>query len=281
MGFSGHAFTWNNRRSGHANIQERLDRSYVNATWKLNFAQSTVIHLPAIHSDHKPLLINTMPTSDSPPKPFCFEAMWINHPDTSLAIEEAWNRSLSFASRLKNTKIALKQWNKTVFGNIHVKLKHLKLTIDSLQSQPQTSAVISLENSVQRDLDDLTRREEMFWREKAKARWIEEGDSNTHYFHLTPIIHRRHMIHNLMCDNLSWITDRTLIGEAFLTYFSNLFASSCPSLPPFLQDLIPEYITTPQNDMLTAVSASEEIHKALFSLGNYKSPGLDGLTVTF
>lgn len=37
MGFFGHAFTWNNKRRGAANIQERLDRGLCTLSWKSHF----------------------------------------------------------------------------------------------------------------------------------------------------------------------------------------------------------------------------------------------------
>lgn len=48
MGFDGYAFTWNNKRSGVANIQERLDRGFGNVEWRLMFSNATITHMPAI-----------------------------------------------------------------------------------------------------------------------------------------------------------------------------------------------------------------------------------------
>lgn len=59
LGFTGHQFTWNNKRSGGANIQERLDRGFGNGQWRLLFPQAFIQHLPSLNSDHKPLLLNT------------------------------------------------------------------------------------------------------------------------------------------------------------------------------------------------------------------------------
>lgn len=44
---------------------------------------------------------------------------------------------------------------------------------------------------IQRDLNDLCKRDEMLWRDKDKMRMIKDGDSNTHFFHLSTVIHRR------------------------------------------------------------------------------------------
>lgn len=131
LGFEGSAYTWNNRRIGDANIQERLDRAFANGSWRTRYPNATITHLPASHSDHKPLLFQSNPNLTKLPRPFKFESMWILHPDTSLIIHSAWNKSPSFLAHLKNTKVALKLWNSTVFGNVQ---NHIKTLKDLLQT---------------------------------------------------------------------------------------------------------------------------------------------------
>lgn len=206
----------------------------------------------------------------------------IQIPDTFYIIEEAWNRIQSFVCRLKHTKIALKKWNHLTFGNIHDQTKKLKTTITTLLASPQNTTTIDAENAAQRDLDELTKREETFWKEKAKTRWIEEGNTNSHCFHLTTVIHRRNnVIHRIHSIDNTWVTDRNIIGSKFIAYFSYLFTSSCPSCPSNLQGLIQPMINEDQNRILCVVLEMEEIRRAVFSMGHYKSPGPDGMTVTF
>lgn len=125
VGFLDHPYTWSNHRSEAAHIQERLDRSFANATWRLQFPHAVVTHLTAIHSDHRHLLFNSNPISHSFPKPFRFEAMWLDHPNTSRIIHIAWAKGFSLLSKFKNTKTALKAWNKNIFSNLQHKIKQL------------------------------------------------------------------------------------------------------------------------------------------------------------
>lgn len=69
----------------------------------------------------------------------------------------------------KNTKEALKQWNKNVFENITQKLQHLRNIIEELQNRPQSDTNLQLECAAVQDLAELEKREAVFWKEKAKA----------------------------------------------------------------------------------------------------------------
>lgn len=58
LGFVGYPFTWNNKRPGLENTQERLDRAIANTGWREKFIASSVIHLFSHASDHRPLLLH-------------------------------------------------------------------------------------------------------------------------------------------------------------------------------------------------------------------------------
>lgn len=114
VGFKGSRYTWNNCRCGRANIQERINRGFINESWRLLFPHSSLTHLLAVNSDHRPILLNTTPPRESNPKPFRFESMWIRDPTAADVIAQAWNVSSTgtplqvLTSKLSNTKVALK-----------------------------------------------------------------------------------------------------------------------------------------------------------------------------
>lgn len=57
--FSSNQYTWNNKRCGLSNIQERLDRGFMNDASQLLFPHAHILHLSALNSDHKPILLST------------------------------------------------------------------------------------------------------------------------------------------------------------------------------------------------------------------------------
>lgn len=183
------------------------------------FSNANITHLVALKSDHCPLLLQTNPTVLRLPRPFRFESMWTLNHEAAEIIQAAWPQPLNILAKLKMTKLALKEWNKISFGHLQTKIKTLKDMIKEVQAGPQSSDHIHSKLMLSRELDALLLQEEMLWRDKAKARWTEDGDANTHYFHLTTIVHRNHnSIQRILTDRSIWISTREQIGQAFVQY---------------------------------------------------------------
>ncbi|GLT31842.1 hypothetical protein SLA2020_065500 [Shorea laevis] len=62
LGFVGGRFTWVNMQSDGQIIREHLDRFWGNPEWRTSFPEATVFHLPRVHSDHNPILLNLNPS---------------------------------------------------------------------------------------------------------------------------------------------------------------------------------------------------------------------------
>jgi hypothetical protein len=94
LGFSGNPYTWSNKRQGHHLIKERLDRGIANSLWVHLFPHYSVQHLPASSSDHNPIILNTVPTDLTLPRPFRFEEFWTYDPFCGSTISSAWSSNL-------------------------------------------------------------------------------------------------------------------------------------------------------------------------------------------
>lgn len=57
LGFNGFPFTWCNKRARDQNFWIRLDRDVALVDWILQFPSSSIHHLDAFHSNHKPILL--------------------------------------------------------------------------------------------------------------------------------------------------------------------------------------------------------------------------------
>lgn len=88
-GFKGQSFTWSNNRDGCERVRERLDRALVNKKWIEEFPQMTIIHKPAIGSDHCPILIQTSHQDIRGIRPFRFEEAWTRELQCEEVIDRA------------------------------------------------------------------------------------------------------------------------------------------------------------------------------------------------
>lgn len=151
----------------------------------------------------------------------------------------------------------------------------MKGLIQEVQNSTNSRDSTALEKSIQLELDELLLREELLWKDKAKAKWNEQGDSNTHFFHLTTIIHRnQNHISRLLNDQSEWLDSRVDIGNSFVSYFTTIFTSSHPRIPPDLLSLIPPLITPADNLCMEQLPMPHEFGEPCLIWVPSRVPGL-------
>jgi hypothetical protein len=244
--------------------------------------------LGAIKSDHCPIVLDTNPVDTFYPRPFRFEAAWTRDPRSLDIVKEAWVTEAKGSECFKlyrkqyNTQMALKKWNREVFGHCLHRIDSLMLQIQQIQQNEATEENHRNEACLQYELSEWLLRNEILWRQKSRETWLREGDKNSKYFHLSTIIRRRrNKIDTIKSDLGEWITDRKEIRKHFLTHFTSQFCEEEVDFPTNLEELIPNSISDSENEELCRIPTPQEIKKTLFDMSAQKSPGPDGLPVLF
>ncbi|XP_038977842.1 uncharacterized protein LOC120108329 [Phoenix dactylifera] len=230
LGFTGPRFTWCNNQQGPARVWERLDRAFATAGWIQEFPDNHVKHLPRIASDHSPILVCT----DRPIPfrcPFRFERLWLCYPRSWGVVSEAWNKPVRgdamyrVSRRLELTRRYLRRWNRVEVGNIFRRIEELEEAIANMQLREASGGGLShVEFSELRSFlsmhDALLSQQEIFWRQKSRVQWIQEGDRNTKFFHQSTLIRRqRNRIRSIRDEDGQAIEDPIMICRVFEQFF--------------------------------------------------------------
>lgn len=159
--------------------------------------------------------------------------MWTLEEFATAIVLNSWNSSpggiplFKLASKLKNHKLALKNWNKYIFGHIQTSIKDIITHIDSLQGM-HLKLIVSWPKRFNTNESLI-----MCWKKRSscggkslrKDGW-RKGCKYSFFSPCNYIIQRRvNSIDHILLNNNTWMSDWEDIGETFLQYYSNLFHS--------------------------------------------------------
>jgi hypothetical protein len=212
--------------------------------------------------------------------------------DCKNLINDSWNAPIVgcpmyvLSQKLKRLKLALKDWNKNVFGDIHVKVTEAEAHLNEIQMQIDTDgandSLMNLQKNAQIKYDEALNMQEVFWKKKTRVQWHTDGDRNTGYFHrLAKIKNTNKLITSIRAGDVT-LHEPNEIAEHITNHFKNLFSSnSFLQVNSLVEDVIPRMITDQANNMLTTLPSMEEVKNAVFPLNKEGAPGPDGFGAYF
>ncbi|XP_059067480.1 uncharacterized protein LOC131858298 [Cryptomeria japonica] len=240
------AFTWNNRRLGFSNIAEKLVRFFVlGSLINFPFTLDASI-LPFSGSDHFPIQLG------------------IQAKVSGFGIYKVVNK-------LKIIKKNLIHWNKEHFGNIFDNKARVEAELvevnEKVMRRGMDEALFLREKNLLVDHESILVKEEVFWKQKSRETWLEEGDKNTKFFHNS--VRMRRVINHISKIKLSGgseVANPKLIAKEAIDFFS-LILNSDRSPHGFVQDkfikCIPNLLSKDQTDSLTTKFSLAEVEAAL------------------
>ncbi|KAL8138912.1 LOW QUALITY PROTEIN: hypothetical protein V2J09_004913 [Rumex salicifolius] len=285
MGFIGTNFT--RRRGNDANLRvvKRLDRVLANVEGRTIWSDAIVCHLPRNRSNHNPLYL-CLEGGKSLEKcrhPFRFESAWTLHPKFKPFVKHNWNDQTDSPTILSTLKNYLLQWNRDVFGNIHIQKSKIVAQLKHIQHQLDRrvfNVLLDKEKALREELDSTIAQEESLWFQKSHDTWIELGDRNTSYLHTSTIIRRR--CNQILTLENEWITDTAKLESFITSYFKELYSLPDSKRAPidFIRGGFPPIPPEDSKSLATPI-VEKDISTTLTTMGSFKAPGYDGFQPIF
>ncbi|KAL8456316.1 hypothetical protein ACS0TY_034507 [Phlomoides rotata] len=187
---NGRKFTW---YKTDGSCKSKLDRMMVNEEWMWKWPDLSLRSLGRSFSDHCPLVLKHA-VVDWGPKPLKYFNGWSMHPEFADFCRNKWSgckvdgwKSFTLNEKLKLLKKDLKWWSKNTYGSLRNSIEANK---DNIERLDRFDEIFGLEDDEiierNRNLAELKRNslwKESFLFQKAKSKWIKEGDMNSRFFH--------------------------------------------------------------------------------------------------
>lgn len=231
LGFNGPRFTWTNKRDANYFIQEHIDRYFMNPSWCLLYPEARVSHLMRCHSDHCPVLLETMPRRlVHLNRPFRFQSFWLSDPSFPKVVNQTWRKERKLSENIESFAKEASLWNKNHFGNIFAKKKRIMARLNGVQKvlaiNPSPS-LAHLENHLLEELDKVIGQETELWALKARMNWLVLGDRNTSFYHISALARRkRNQISSVKNGAEDWILEEREVMHYFREGFYKLYTTN-------------------------------------------------------
>uniref|UniRef100_A0A803NJZ6 Reverse transcriptase domain-containing protein n=1 Tax=Cannabis sativa TaxID=3483 RepID=A0A803NJZ6_CANSA len=186
-------FTWSNKQQGRDRICSNIDRILANQEWLDQYPNDEAMFLNEGTFDHTPAILSLHPRWRSGKKPFKYFRMWSSHPNYFNKVSEVWHKEMrgtrmyQLIRKLKELKATLKEINREGFSDVQALFEQSKADQndlqDKLQHDPLNADLHEAESNAQEKYNAAVKNYFSFLQQKAKAAWIQKGDSNSALFH--------------------------------------------------------------------------------------------------
>ncbi|KAL0925295.1 hypothetical protein M5K25_003616 [Dendrobium thyrsiflorum] len=233
VGFIGPRFTWCNNKEGRSRIWERLDRCLINSVALQLVPLAFVKHLARVASDHSPIALKINEEHKISKRCFRFENIWRSYPASWNVVLKAWNRKVSGSNaeilkkKMSRALKALHYWNKNKLKELSSLKESLKKEIWELQIKEGVGAGLNQQDLLflrckVNELNSTLARLATWWNQRAKTSWLQEGDTNSKFFHSYATARRNaKLINQIKGDVEGVVFEQEQVEKVFLDYFSS------------------------------------------------------------
>ncbi|GAV92473.1 hypothetical protein CFOL_v3_35852, partial [Cephalotus follicularis] len=284
-------YSWSNKRTGAGAVAKKIDRVMGNWGWFKVYGQVQALFLPPGISDHSPCILQFRKPSFTGSRPFKYLNVWASHPSFLEVVKQVWAQPVvaspldAIGMKLRLLKRALKEFHSTHFKDLETECTRLRLLIETQQAlldvNPANAEARNQEKKLMEEYYEASRKEEIYFKQKARINWLKLGDSNSKYFHkVVRVRQARNSIVKIQKSDGEWTQSQQEVGEESVQFFSDLLRGQIRRSGMQLKNFGVR-ITGDQKEAMGMEVSRKEIEEALWSQNLDKAPGPDGYNGRF
>jgi hypothetical protein len=217
-----------------------------------------------------------------------FEAKWLKEAHFRQVVEDSWEQAglgsqrTSLAGKLAFVHDQLHKWDRSILQKSKKSIRKAQRNLEKISREPLTDENIEEQRMIAKEIEDMLEKEEIHWAQRSRINWLQHGDKNTSYFHhFANERKKRNRIKKLKDDSGAWVEGVADLNPLVSDYFAGLFTSEIEEPDPDIIDKVNPKVDDRMNEQLLKPFTADDVKKALFSIGDMKAPGADGLHAIF
>ena len=163
--------------------------------------------------------------------------------------------------KIKALKVSIKEWNKNHYGDTFSKFNKIEADLNKMEEESDDRLLSQQELEVRRQLQqqlwEAAQAHESLLTQKARAKWIKQGDCNTRFFHLLINSRRNNCLKGVLIDGV-WREEPIIVKEEVRNFFMQRFQEADHARPR-LDGIHFQSIDFQQNQMLVERFNEEEV----------------------
>lgn len=274
-------YTWEKSRGSSNWVRERLDRAFATVNWWQIFSLCNLTVHHTICSDHEPINLEFFSTAHSRNQ-FRFENTWLRENSFSEKVASFW-RTLDHSHlmpKLNSVSLFMAKWGRNFFHKFRDKIKKQKVVLESFaecDKEENTRKYFEAKHQ----LNELLVHEEVYWKQRDKAFWLEDGDSNSKFFHAFANARKKiNHVSQLKNDHGEVVFQHDDMCRIVKSNFRAVFENA-EDEQDFEDDVTAVFVSTAQNEALVAEFSFKEFECAVQQMHPDKGSGPDGLNPAF
>lgn len=166
-------------------------------------------------SDHAPVILQLTPKNRSGMY-FKYEAFWDDYEECGNVVKRRWtdaeekeDKWEEVLARIKKCQKNLQTWHKETFKRGDEELYTLKRKLAAITAKPSQEIDWEEAKCIQKEIDEVWKREEKYWGKRSRLKWLQWGDKNSKFFHATTIQRReRNRLQRIKNDRGNGVRDK-------------------------------------------------------------------------